>query len=149
MRFAPATFLFLAFMVPAQAHASGAPYSRAREAVGLMALVVDTAVFGVVDFVYIARGRPMPVWVSIMEITIGGMLGPVFVLGQAESTGLKIAAGATALWFIGHGIYDLARYPEYRRQKLRERELERARQRCGIAIEPRQHGALLHVYGTL
>ncbi len=141
-------FAALMALMPAPAQASGA-LSFDRDAMGTAMFVGTVAVFGVVDIAFILSQRPLPIWLSITQIVFAGVLGPLAVLNTVQSTGLKIGVGVSALAFTGYAIYDLARYPEYRAQKLKERELERQRELCGLAIEARPRGALLHLYARL
>jgi hypothetical protein len=141
-------FAALFALVPASARASGAPSFRVDgDKAATLILATDAVVFGFTDLLFIGIGRPMPLWFSILQITVAGTLGPALTAKTADSPGLKVASGISALWFSAHGIYDIVRYPAYRREKIRERELERARQRCSFAIEPRPQGGVLHVRG--
>jgi hypothetical protein len=150
MRAAAFTVTFVAAMalVPEPARASGAPSFDGDE-LGTALFLGEVAVFGVIDLVFIASQRPMPIWLSIMQIAIAGVLGPLAVLDTVHTTGLKVGVGVSAVLFAGYAIYDIARYPEFRRQKLKERELERQRELCGLAIEARPRGALLQLYARL
>ena len=147
---AAAAFVACMTLAPTSAHASGAPsFDLDGDAVAQTVLLSNALVFGGLDILFIAIGRPMPMWLSIMQIAIAGAVLPYLAINAADSVALQVAAGASAVLFTSYGIYDIARYPAWRRQKLREREIERARELCGIAIEPRPQGALLHVYGRM
>ena len=141
-------FAALFAFLPAHARACGAPDIKLEgDKAATLVLAADAAVFGVTDLFFIASGRPMPMWLSIVQVTVAGFIGPSLALLAADSPGLKVASGASAVWFGVHGINDMTRYPAFRGEQVRKRELQRARQRYDIAIEPRAQGGMLHLRG--
>jgi hypothetical protein len=113
--------------------------------------------FAPVDVVFAAIGRPMPIWLSCLQIGVGGLLLPALALSIDDSSSITAAAGASMIWFTGHGVYNLAVYPEFREQTLagraRKREArERERKRrvlehlqYGMSQQPDARAGMLHL----
>ena len=154
-------FAALIALAPAPAQASGGDLALGindLDGVGTTLSIGSAAVFGVIDVAFIASARPMPPWLSFMQLIIAGVLGPAIGMSDNHTIEFEVAAITSGLVLGGYAFFDLVRYPDYHKRKLREdeerqheRELERERERgrCGLSIEPRPQGALLHVYGRM
>jgi hypothetical protein len=117
---------------PEAAHASGAPtLSLEGDAhAGMMLLGVSAIGFGLLDLAFIAKDRPLPVGLSILQISVAGVLVPLFAL-TARDSGVAIGAFVSMAWFSGHGIHELVVYPEYARRRGAEVAAEREH-RCAV-----------------
>lgn len=127
---------------PPQAHASGGgPTLELENASGAL-LGLSAIGFGGMDLFFLAADRPLPLALSILQITIAGMLIPLTAV-ESNDTGLLIGAGISSAWFIGHGIFNIHLGSERRRERQRALALEqRRREECEREHDSRV-GALL------
>lgn len=107
-------------------------------------LLITSAIgFGAADLAFIVSERPMPAWLSLLQIGVSGLFLPMNALLSSGSVPLGITAVGTGVWFTSFGIYNVAVYPEYRRKRMREGAY-------GFAIAPRAHGGTtVQVYARL
>lgn len=133
---------------PARANGAGAPSLRLESDEAVTMLLLSDLVFGGMDSLFLALDRPLPVGLSILQISVGGLLVPLVVGASTDSAAVQIAASASGLWFSAHGIYNLATYPAYARERRRQRSLERMQDNC-VTLRPLPDGAALVFAGRI
>jgi hypothetical protein len=131
----------------APAHANGASTDFGLDSPEMSAVLLASSAiaFGTADLLFAVLGRPLPRAVALPQIAVGGLLIPLLALTNSDSWAITAGAIASLAWFTVHGIYNIAIYPEYQRQKQRER----ARGLYGWSIEAQRQGAMLRVYAML
>jgi hypothetical protein len=123
------------------AHASRAPFESGLQISGgdLSAglLAASALVFGSIDLVYLARDRPLPIGLTILQITVAGMLVPLTSVDTGR-VDVQIGAVISSAWFAGHGIYSLLAYSELERKRAEGLAAERKRRLvdCAKGTEP-------------
>lgn len=115
-------------------------------------LVTSGIAFGAADVAFAIAWRPMPIVLSLLQVGVAGILVPAIALDNDGPVGQHVGAAASIVWFTGHGLYNVAIYPEYARERARAREQrlrELERKRYGFALQSRMDGAVLNLYGRL
>lgn len=132
----------LLFAHAPQAHASGGgPTLELENASGVL-LGLSAIGFGGMDLFFLAADRPPPLALSILQITIAGMIIPLTAV-ESNDTGLLIGAGISSAWFIGHGVFSIQLRSERQRERQRALLMEqRRRAECEREHDTRV-GALL------
>lgn len=134
--FAIATALWLAEAPAARASGTPAP-DFDGDAMSTVLLASSAIGFGTVDLLYLAHDRPLPIALTILQITVAGMLVPLSAIG-AHSTGLHLGAVMSFSWFVGHGVYNIFAYSARERERQKAQAAERARHAaCAREPEPR------------
>lgn len=114
------------------------------------ALLTTTSMgFGLLDVAFLIAWRPMPPVLAFFEMTVAGILMPAIALSTEATTEQRVLGWTSAVWFTGHGFTNLVIYPDYARERARQREEQQSdRQRYGLALQPRQAGTSLHLYAV-
>jgi hypothetical protein len=132
------TALWLAHAPAAQA-SGGGPTLSEDFMPGLM--LTSTAItFGIIDVLYIAHERPMPIALAVLQIAIAGMLTPVAAMKDGGSE-MALYAGISSVWFTGHGIYSFAAWSMRERERQRAIAAERERL-AACAVDPARRSLL-------
>jgi len=105
---------------PPAAHASRTPFESGLQldlgeaSPGL--LVLSGLTFGAIDLLYLAFDRHMPIALTILQITVAGILVPLTAL-ESRRYDVHVGAVFSSAWFIGHGIYSIFEYSDYQRRR--------------------------------
>lgn len=141
-----ASLALLLPLVPSQVQASGVP-SFSLDVPARERLVLSAVPFAVVDVIYFGLDRPLPRGLALLQIGLGGLLGPALTVVRSESVALSGVAVATGVWFVGHGVYSLiSSSPGRGRRQL---EPLRSHPRARLRLHPLAGGAALVVDGPL
>lgn len=120
MLFGAATIAVLSLADVPAAHASRTPFESGLELnVGEMSsglLVLSGLTFGAIDLLYLAFDRHMPLALTILQITVAGILVPLTAV-ETRRYGVHVGAVFSSAWFIGHGIYSIFEYSDYQRRR--------------------------------
>lgn len=127
---------------PSTAEASGviSPKLDMETTMGALMLTTSAIGFGIVDTLYFAHDRPMPIALSVLQIVVAGALVPLSAL-RSNDQGVQVFAAISSAWFIGHGVYSFASWSMRERERQRAIAAERERL-AACAVEPARRSLL-------